>query len=104
MLHPRSERRDCGSPASAFSVTFNPPGANMEVSINRRSVLGAGAALLVNASSVAPTSASPTHGKTVRHARSGALEQIDLVLARAIEKRKVTGIVAMGATESGLVS
>jgi methyl acetate hydrolase len=75
----------------------------MKSALNRRSILGAGAALLVNASSAAAASDSPPRSKASRHAKAAAFDQVDMALARAVETKKVAGVVAMAATEDGLV-
>lgn len=73
----------------------------MDFTLNRRNLLGAGAGLAVNASLAAATGS--VRAETVAHARRGAFDQIDETLRHAVNEKKVAGIVAMAATEKGIV-
>jgi methyl acetate hydrolase len=72
----------------------------MEFTLNRRNFLGAGTGLAVNATLAA--SAGGTRAKTIVHPLTGAFDQIDGTLRRAVEEKKVAGVVAMAATEKGI--
>jgi CubicO group peptidase (beta-lactamase class C family) len=77
--------------------------------ISRRRILTGAATLvavptlagLVGTSAMA-ASAGPDDPK-LRHARAGAFGSIDQVLQRAVDAKQVAGVVAMGATEKGVV-
>jgi methyl acetate hydrolase len=72
----------------------------MEFTLNRRNFLGAGTGLAVNATRAA--SGSDAWAETIIHPRTGAFDQIDRALRRAVEEKKVAGVVAMAATEKGI--
>jgi len=81
----------------------------MTQEISRRRILAGAATLvavptlagLVGTSAMAAT-AGPDAPKA-RHARVGAFGSIDQVLQRGVDDKQVAGVVAMGATEKGLV-
>lgn len=81
----------------------------MNQEISRRNLLK-GAATLMTVPALAPFASAPVMAATagtaspmVKHARSGAFGSIDRTLQRAVDDRQIAGVVAVGATDKGIV-
>lgn len=81
----------------------------MNQEISRRNLLK-GAATLMTVPALAPFASTPAMAATAgtaspmaKHPRSGAFGSIDRTLQRAIDDRQIAGVVAVGATDKGIV-
>src|SRR5689334_8942529 len=81
----------------------------MNQEISRRNLLK-GAATLMTVPALAPFASTPAMAATdgtaiplAKHPRSGAFGSIDRTLQRAVDDRQIAGVVAVGATDKGIV-